>query len=225
MLDKSAGEAVLEFRRRWIRPGDAVLHLGDAYDTKCFRSGSVGSADQSSDPDEDLDAGTKFLQAYRPTIFCRGNHENRLWILADHPDMKVAGYARDLCKRLDKTLTDMKCRIVPYDYKAYAVLGDMKFFHGWEFGLNATQMAAEVWGNCCCGHTHRAGVAFGRRPDNPMAINVGWLGDATMALYASGKRSTLSWSNGIAWGEFDDNRTIAWLHVQPQGTKEWVLPV
>lgn len=220
-----AEQAVLEFRRRWIRPGDQVVHLGDAFDTTCFRTSAANTADQRASAKEDIDAGKRFLAKYRPTIFCRGNHEQRLWDLQEHPDARVAGYAAELAGQIDTFILHMKCKIVPYDYKAYVTLGDFKFFHSWTYGENATRDTAETWGNCCVGHTHRPGMAFGRRGDNPLGVNVGCLVDPANSVYARNRRSTLSWGNSIAWGEYTDARTIIWLHVQPQGLTEWHLPV
>jgi hypothetical protein len=222
MVNPDAEEAVLKFKRN-LRP-HFVAHLGDAFDLSAFRSGAAGSADEAENPEPDIDEGLKFLRKLEPDVFLCGNHEDRLWNLAHSPKAVVATCAKELIRKVKTSLALTRTKLVPYDYKQFYPLGDYKLMHGVYFNEQAARDHAEAFGNCIFVHTHRIGVAKGRRHDSPTAINAGCLIDVTQASYAKNRRSTLSWANGFCWGEYCDDRLVAWLHEQPQGMKEWRLP-
>lgn len=225
LVDPVAVEAVLEFKSRW-KP-DAVVCLGDCFDTRCFRTGAKGGKDEAAKVGPDLNSGIEFLKKLRPTHFLCGNHEDRLWGLRDHYNAQISALATMLVERIETQLAVIGCKVVvPYDYKAHIMLGNMVFTHGTLFGTNASRDTAETWGKPVChGHTHRAAIGYGRMYDNPMGICTGHLMDIKKATYAKNAKSTMGWSQGFAWGVYNDTRTVAWLHSQPQNETKWVLPL
>jgi hypothetical protein len=93
------------------------------------------------------------------------------------------------------------------------------------YGENATRDHAEALGNCVHAHTHRPGIAKGRRSDNPTGYCAGTLASIPAMEYAKTNRSTLSWAGGMVWGEYCDDASQLYLHEQPQGVTEWRLPL
>ena len=224
LVDPKSAEAVLEFKARW-KP-DTIAHLGDFVDVSAFRGGAKGTSDESEPITPDIDAGLLFLEKLRPTILMNGNHEARLWRLQNHHNAIVADCAGQIVNRIRMKADKIKARYVQgWSIRDYAKLGDYKLMHGYIFNENACRDHAEAHGNIIFAHTHRAGVAKGRRDDNPTGLCVGTLSDIPNMDYASANKSTHSWCAGFVWGEYTDNRAVCWLHEQPQGQKEWRLPV
>jgi hypothetical protein len=73
------------------------------------------------------------------------------------------------------------------------------------------------------GHSHRAGMARGRRSDNPLGFNTGCGIDIEKAGYAHHRRSTLSWTHGFVWGSHNGKRSQLYLLDNGQN-REWLLP-
>jgi len=71
-------------------------------------------------------------------------------------------------------------------------------------------------------HTHRAGMATGRRADAPLGFSVGTLTQRDALEYAKTRRATLSWSQAFVWGYVSENSSQLFL-CQKQA-KEWRLP-
>ena len=221
--DPVAVDAVLRFRDEF--EPSVVVHLGDAIDVTALRSGARGTADEGKRLEPDVDQGITFLQQLRPTVYLWGNHEDRLWRLRDHPNAIVSYAAIQIANALNETCRKLKCKVVPYTgiYQG-VVCGGVRFMHGVMYSENAVRDHAESFGACVFAHTHRAGMAVGRRSDFPIAFCVGTLSKMENMDYAKARRSTLSWSQGFVFGEFNDRRCQLWLHEQPRTAKDWILP-
>ena len=222
MIDPSARAAVLQFQKQW-KP-DTTIHLGDALDMTAFRAGAKGTSDEAAPIPPDLDAGVSFIRDLKPNVYLMGNHEDRLWKLRNHPNAIVSMLSTTIVGRIQDECSKLKCKIIPYGFKSYYELGDWKFFHGWFFNEQAARDHAEAFGNCIFAHTHRAAYAKARNNQNSTGICVGTLMDIARAEYAKNRRATMGWSQGFAWGEYSDDRAVAWLHEQPQGLQQWHLP-
>jgi predicted phosphodiesterase len=222
-LSPTARAAVLEFKRRW-KP-EEVLHLGDWADTTCWRAGARGNSDETKPHQPDIDAGLDFLEQLGATVIILGNHEHRIWVAAQHYNAIVRELAEKTIAEIEKFAADHHARLLPYHpQRGVHCLGGTKFMHGIVYNENAVRDMAEMFGSVVFGHTHRAGVARGRRDDNPLGICVGTLAQVENMDYAQFRKSTLSWSAGIAYGEHTDRKCVGWLHDNGQ-EKEWRLPV
>jgi Calcineurin-like phosphoesterase len=221
--DPVALRAVLDFRER-LQP-DEVLHLGDFCDTAAFLGASRGTPAGGESVQPDLDSGLEFLTALRPTCVLCGNHEDRLWQLM-HSRNSIVQYCASQCIATIKDKCEgLGAKLIPYDGLRQGVkLGGYTYLHGCMYGENAVRDHAESLGNCVHAHTHRPGVAKGRRSDNPTGYCVGTLASIPAMEYAKNNRSTLSWSGGMVWGEFCEDQSQLWLHEQPAGATEWRLP-
>lgn len=222
LISTAAEEAVLKFRKSY-KP-HFVAHLGDAVDTAAFRSGAKGTNDESVAVAPDVDSGLDFIRKLRPDVYLQGNHEDRLWKLANHHNAIVAGLAQEVIGEIRSLCKSLNCKIVPYEYDQGFRLGNYLLMHGWYYNEMAARDHAEAFGNVIFCHTHRIAMSKGRRADSPTGVNAGCLIDISTATYAKARRATLAWSNGFAFGEYCDDKLVVWLHEQPQGCSEWILP-
>jgi hypothetical protein len=95
---------------------------------------------------------------------------------------------------------------VEYNNTKTLTLGNFKFFHGFMFSEQAVRDHAEAFGNCVFAHTHRIGVAKGRRSDNPTGVCVGTLTTIPAMRYAKTNRSRL---------DYDGQADIVWHKPEP----------
>ena len=224
LIDPNASAAVLAFKDKY-KPHTTV-HLGDFLDTAAFRGGAKGTEDESREIAPDFNAGLTFIKKLRPQIILNGNHEARLWRLANHHNAIVSECAQGLIERIRTAAAICKAEYVEdWSIRAYRTLGNYKVMHGYMYGENACRDHAEAHGNVIFAHTHRAGMAKGRRDDNPTGYCVGTLSNIPNMDYAAARRSTLSWAGGFVWGEYCDTQTVCWIHEQPQGQTVWRLPL
>lgn len=224
LINESAASAVLSFKAEW-KP-DTMVHLGDFLDTAAFRSGAKGTSDEARPISPDIERGLDFLERLQPNLILLGNHENRLFSLAKHYNAVIQIAASHVISEIQKVADRLGAEMVPWEILGgYREIGGYKYFHGWMIGENAIRDHAEAFGNCVHAHTHRAGMAKGRRSDNPTGYCVGTLADIPALDYAKSRRSTMAWSAGFVWGEYCGDRSVLWLHEQPRTLSEWVLPM
>lgn len=223
-IDPKARSAILNFKDAW-KP-HKTIHLGDFVDTAAFRAGAKGTSDESEPISPDFEAGLGFLKDLRPNLIFNGNHEARLWRLAGHHSAIIQELSKDLIERIRTRAAICRAEFVEgWGIRHWRMVGNFKFMHGYLFSENSCRDHAEAHGNIVFAHTHRAGVAKGRRDDSPTGYCVGTLSNIPAMEYAQARRATLSWSGGFVWGEYTDDRCVLWLHEQPQSQDEWVLPL
>jgi predicted phosphodiesterase len=223
LLSRSARASVLKFIDAY-RP-DTRIHLGDYIDLTALRGGARGK-DETINLENDVAAGLEFLGDYRPTHLLQGNHDVRAWEALSHPSAVLAHAAADIVKRVRAFTKKTKCQFIEeYNIRDanFITLGDTKFMHGIFFSETAVRDHAEHFGKCVFGHLHKVEVRPGRRFDNPMGYCVGMLADIKMMKYADRRRATSQWSNGFAWGEYNDRECIVYLSTPSKDG--WKLPL
>lgn len=211
----------LDFKRRW-RP-KYTFELGDVFDTTAFRSGARGGPDESEPIAPDYKAGIEWLRKIEPTHFCFGNHEDRLFKLAHHPNAIVSHCASIVLNGIYDTLREMHCDSREYDIRrGWFELGGVRWGHGYMFNEMALRDHAEVFGSCVIAHLHKPGEATGRRVDGARALCVGTLSSIPAMAYAKTFKSRLAWGPGLVWGEVCEDEARLWLSA---GTEDgWYLP-
>jgi len=225
LADPAAIKAVLSFRDRF-NP-EILVHLGDALDMSSFMSKCVSNG--SGDPIEpDIDGGMGFLKELRPTVLLHGNHEYRLDRELQSKNEIVSFAAATILSSMESSCNQMGCRIVPYTGNTQKyVVGNIRFMHGTFYNDPATRDHAEAFapwkGTLVHAHTHRAGMATGRREDSPVGFCVGTLTRRGAMEYANTKKSTLSWSQAFVWGFVSNTSSQLFLCQKQAG--EWVLPL
>ena len=226
LADPKALETVLRFQR--IFKPQVRIHLGDFTDQAAFRSGAPGTKDETTSIADDLTHGLNFLRELKPTILLNGNHEIRLWKLADHHNEIVARAASSVITEIRDTVEKLKCQYVEhYDItRSWVDLGDLRLLHGFMYNENAIRDHAEHFGRCLIAHLHTVGEAAARRSDHARAYCVGTLANIPSMSYALTRRATARWSHGFAYGETNGKDTHVWLS---QGTANtpggWRLPL
>jgi hypothetical protein len=223
--DPEALAAVLEFKKRW-KP-DTILHLGDFVDLAALRSGAMGNAnckDRAQSITDDLSQGLSFLKELSPKHILLGNHEARIYQLTDSPNAVAARAAMSIVQELEECRKKLKAQLYPYNIRSYAQLGDTKFLHGFVYNVNAIRDTAESYGcKTVMAHIHRVGQERARTLSGVSGYACGMLARFDME-YAMTRRATLGWSQGFAWGEYNDKQCSVNLCERTYGT-QWQLPI
>lgn len=225
-ISQEAREAVLQFQKRY-KP-EEVIHLGDAIDCTSLRAGAIKdsiSGDHSADLADDFESGICFLKELSPTIYMMGNHENRLYALAQSSSAVISFAAEKGIEEIEKVAKKLHCRVFPYDIeKGIVVLGGTAFLHGFLHSENAVRDTIESVGRpVVMAHLHRAEIQRGRMLNSPYGICTGTLANIGAMAYARQRRATLRWGHGFVWGEYSPKGCVAWLATPTGG--EWRLPV
>lgn len=189
------------------------VHLGDAVDMTAFRNGAKGTKDETISIKDDLAAGLNFLELFNPTDFLNGNHCNRLWKLADHPNQIISQAARSVITELCDLFRKHNTRHIDHYVmrKSFIKYGDTTFCHGWMYNVSAIRDHAEHFGKVVLAHLHRVGEESGRRIDSPVGYCVGFLGDIEKFSYADERRATAQWSQGFAQFEYNEKECRVWV--------------
>lgn len=108
---------------------------------------------------EDFEAGLEFLEWYRPSLFIRGNHDERLWDAVSIDRIKHSGWKAELAQtyitKFEAFAKDMKIKVLPYNKASVFRIDGMAFAHGFGSGESLTENMAKTYGNVIFGHGHR----------------------------------------------------------------------
>ncbi len=223
-IDPEARDAVLAFKERF-KP-DTTIHLGDFIDMAAARSGAMNdpnASDRAASVADDLAAGVDFLQELRPNHILYGNHEDRLFRLANSPNALAAHASTLVIQEIEKTAKNLKARLYPYDMQSHPIIGGTRFIHGFMYNVASIRDHAETFGNCVMGHIHRVGIEQARTLNGATGYAVGMLMRFN-ADYAKTKRQTLSWSQGFGYGYYSDTHITVNLCERKRNTP-WMLPI
>lgn len=217
--DPKAIAAVLAFKKEY-RP-HTVIHLGDFTDMSAHMGGSGGEGDAIA---PDLDGGLEFIRMLGAKVVIEGNHEARLRRdLRSSNQLRVRAAETSL-EAIQATCLKQDALYIPYTgvWQVYK-LGNYTFTHGTIYNENSARDMAEMYGNVIFAHTHKTMQQVGRRIDSPIGISVGTLTRRGAMDYANTRRSTLGWSQGFVYGEYNDNSLHPTLHTHDNG-EQWHLP-
>ena len=109
--------------------------------------------------EEDWEAGCDFISRYfaggKEKWFLRGNHDERLWLLAGSAKGLARDYAQDGIRRVAQLMHKHGAKVKPYDSAAGVLdVGKLRVLHGYHVGVTACRQHANVYGNCLFGHVH-----------------------------------------------------------------------
>jgi hypothetical protein len=196
--DPRAVKAFLEFNSIW--KADIRLMLGDLWDFMAIRRGASQEEKEES-MQYDFIAGMQFFHDYKPTHFLRGNHDQRLWDLAQFGRGLLGDYAQHGVKEIEDAVRKAKCHMLPYDKKRGVLkLGHMKCVHGYYAGLYASKKHAETYGSVLIGHNHTIDEYASPGLDRRVGRCIGWLGNDSVMDYTRAKPGVLRWAHGWAYG-------------------------
>lgn len=172
---------------------------GDAWDFRPLR-GKANDDEKRESMRVDFEAGLEFIKRFKPNYFIRGNHDERLWELAESGDGVRTDYARIGTAQIEKELKEMNCRMLPY-HKSKGVLrlGHLKILHGFFCGVYAARQHALVYGSCLFGHVHDITEHSIPRLERSVARACGCLCELDMP-YAARTPNTLRQAHGWPYG-------------------------
>ncbi len=155
---------------------------------------------------EDVEAGFRFLDSFRPTHYLIGNHEVRLWDAArGAKDGRVRALAADLIARINAAADKLRCPVLPYDKRLGVLkIGHLKFLHGFGGGgVNSARDHARSYGSCLIGHIHAVDEASVAGLDRRVCRSVGALCNLDMH-YNARMVGSLRHAQGFGYGVIDE---------------------
>lgn len=195
--DPKAEKAFLRFLDQW----DPQIKVfgGDLWDFRAMRKGASDEEKRDSMLRDYAD-GRQFLSLFRPNYFLRGNHDERVWDLADQDKGIMSDCAIRFVQEIEDDVKKMGCRMLPY-HKRDGVLqiGHLKMLHGYAAGINAARKHAWAYGSCLFGHIHSIDHVTLERREKTMARAVGCLCKLDM-VYNRAQIGSLRHSHGWAYG-------------------------
>ena len=212
MVDARSAEALWEFLKDY-RP-EVRIHAGDNWDFRNLRRGA-SDEEQMGSLEDDWLAGLDFVKRYfdgaKESHFLRGNHDERLWLLANSAKGLARDYAWDGIKRITDVMQRMRVKMLPYDAAQGVLdLGKLRVLHGYHVGVGACRNHAHIYGNCLFGHVHSIEAASVPNLVQSEARSIGCLCQRDMD-YVAAKTAKLRWGNGWAYGVlFPDGTYQLW---------------
>ena len=206
--DMASKESVtaLEKHIKDFKP-DHRICLGDMFDLRSLRKGVSNQDSEHYDTlVSDLTMGYSMLERLRPTVFLNGNHEYRLYRVAEEAaNGIVRQYAAEGIEKLETYLRKMGCKVYPYHYqKGVHTLGKVAFIHGYSASQAAVKQSAEVYsppgGATVMGHLHRIEAVHAVRHGGAQGYSGGCLASIPALTYASLRHATMRWANGWLYG-------------------------
>lgn len=205
-----------------------VIHGGDFLDLACLRGGA-SPEDKAHGIIDDYNAGMKFLMQLRPTHLTLGNHDDRLWGIAENfRDGIIREHCAALVKETEAEFKRLKINWIPYVIGKYIKLpcGGPKFHHGFRSSIVGTaRLNHHSWGDSISGHVHKPDSYVATHADGGMSMSAGCIGDIEKMSYANRYTAKMGWRNGFIYGTICDKSGAwnAWHVVKENG--RWVSPM
>jgi len=221
--DKSAVSAMFKFKEEYWKPHDTI-HGGDNWNFAPLRIGASPEEKEQS-MQKDLDAGMSFLKRLHPRYICYGNHDYRLWDLAETGKGVIGDYAQIGVNLIERELDKLGCKTLPYDSR-HGILkyaNNLSISHGYYHNENAAASMALSYGNIVFGHKH-AFLNFRLKSlDERIGQGVGCLCDLNMK-FEHARTSKLNKEHGWVYGIKNTKTNMAhyWLARKIDG--KWILP-
>jgi predicted phosphodiesterase len=207
--DKKSVQSLLSFMAHY-KPSLVVM-TGDLWDFRSLRRGASDD-DQAESLERDWDAGEEFLKDFfaygDERVFLRGNHDERLWDLANSVRSGLArDYAEQGIDRVEELLKKLNARMLPYDSVGGVYSkGSLKFVHGYGHSMHAAKQHADAYGNVLFGHTHAIDYFKSVSIDNREGFNIGALCNLEPS-YNRHMTRRMRWQHGWAFGVIYEDGT------------------
>lgn len=220
--DRKAMAALLEFKRLW-KP-HVTIFGGDLWDFRSLRKGA-SEEDKQTSLLSDFRIGLEFLHTYKPNAFILGNHDSRLWFMAERAKGFIQDSAIKLVAEIERDCDKMQCRMLPYHRTRNVFsLGRLKMLHGFYCGKYAARQHAELYGTCLFGHVHTIDLHSIPTFEGPrIARAVGCLCDLDMQ-WDQTRPSGLRQAHGWAYGFVDSVTGQFKVYQAERLGGHWMLP-
>lgn len=195
---------------------------GDLIDARPLRKGA-GPEERSESMLVDWRKGLEFISTWKPTHLLMGNHDQRLWDLAEADKGIETDYAWKGIQELEARLEKEKCEWLPYHKRSVFKFGHMKCLHGYYHGMYAARQHAATYGGCLFGHTHTIDEFSVPGLERRVARGAGCLCSLDMK-YNSRMPSSLRHAHGFVLGVVNEKTGNYWTMQAEEIDGEWVIP-
>ena len=222
MQDAKAVAAFFKFKDAF-QP-DIRICGGDIYDLRPLRR-KCDEHERREGLKDDIDAGNSFLERYLPHYHILGNHEGRLWHLAERAEGILLEYANAAIADFEKRARAMRCKVLPYDKREGVLkLGDLSFVHGYASGVSAARTHAQVYGDVVFGHIHRPSqFTVPGHPKPHTGYSTGCLCKLDMG-YDSAHIGSLAHRHGFAYGVVNERTGSFKVFSAEEMEGVWLMP-
>ncbi len=223
LQDPEANKAFFKFMADW-KPHHRIMG-GDLFDFAALR--------KKADADEkrlsirlDRDMGMEWLKKFKPTAFLDGNHDFRIYQLAEANNGPMSDFAVDCIHSFEKDLKKLGCKVhLPY-HKRQGIyeLGKLKMAHGFCHGVNASRRMAAAYGAILFGHGHGIQHHSVEALENRMGRMVGCLCQLDLP-YNYATMATLVHRHGWAYGLINEETGLYYCFQAECIDGTYVLPI
>lgn len=221
-VDKHASESFFKFIGLW-KPKLRIFG-GDLWDFRPLRK-KASDEEKRESMRNDFDCGMEWIKRFKPHFFVRGNHDERIYELAESEDGVRGDYASQGVGVIEATLKKMGCKMLPY-HKREGVLrigNHLKIVHGFASGIYASRVHALVYGSVLFGHTHAVDEHAIAGLERRVARNCGCLCKLDMD-YNARQMNTLKQSHGWAYGVINDRTSAYHVFQAEEVGGKFVIP-
>ena len=196
---------------------------GDLFDLRPLRRG-CSVEERSESMMTDWRKGLEFLSLWRPTHLLMGNHDQRLYDLAEDDSKGIEqDYAWKGVQELEARLEKHKTEWLPYHKRSVFKFGHMKCLHGMYHGMYAARQHAATYGGCLFGHTHTIDEFSLPGLERRVARGAGCLCNLDMK-YNSRMPSSLRHAHGFVLGVINEKTGNYWTMQAEEVDGVWVIP-
>jgi len=221
MQDAPSVKAFHAFTKLW-KPRLRIL-AGDVWDFRPLRR-KANEDERRESLQADFKAGMSFIDDFQPHYFQRGNHDERLWELAERANGVASDYALQGIGEISEVLDEIKCRMLPY-HKRDGILkiGHLKILHGFHSGIYASRQTALIYGSCLFGHIHTVDEHSIPGLERRVARSIGCL-CALDQEYNARQTLTLRQAHGFAYGILNEKTGDYRVWQGEEINGQWILP-
>lgn len=220
MQDEGAVKA-LQTATRDFKPHLKIFG-GDLVDARPLRRGA-SAEEQAEGMAYDWRAGIRFLYDWKPTHVLLGNHDKRIYDLAQGSQGIKTEYAWKGVQELEKAFAKIHAHWLPYHKTSVLKFGDLSFLHGFYHGVNATRQHANVYGSCIFGHIHAVDMFSAPSVKRRVAMSAGCLCSLDMH-YNAHMPTSLRHGHGFIMGHINE-KTGDWVAWQVEEIgNQWHIP-
>ena len=196
---------------------------GDLVDARPLRRGA-GPEERAESMVDDWQKGLNFLCDWKPTHALLGNHDIRLYHLAEADKGVESDFAHSGIMQLEETFKKINCEWLPYHKrKGVFEFGKLKFLHGFFSGVNSARQMALTYGNCVFGHTHTISEHSIPGLSRRVARGAGCLCNLDMR-YNTHMPSSLRHAHGFVMGVINEKTGNYWSMQAEEVDGKWVIP-
>jgi hypothetical protein len=220
-VSKDASVGFFKFLKIW-KPKYRI-HCGDVFDARPLRRGA-SDEEKRQEILSDFRAGMSFIDEMKPNFITWGNHDSRIFDLANNGVGMMKEYGRELVSEIESKLNKLKCTTLEY-HKRTGVLhiGKLRVIHGFSAGANAARESARTYGSVLMGHVHSIQSASIPGLDNRVGRAIGAMCNLDLD-YNRATMSSLAHAHGFGYGAINSKSGDYVFHQAEFINGKWLLP-